>query len=361
MAAAAQGEGGRGSGGLLVARRVLGDEAYVRESPILPAQRLLFSHAANSLAPALPARSPGFASRTLPRCTCAAANFVRRAYVINLDHRVHGERFRLMAAQLDRSCLEWELWPGIEPSLATFDALGRLLPSNMRANRSLFNAMVLGDERGQDRPRDAVGDIVRQPAAEGGTGAFLILEDDLWLAPDWQALLRRRAPQPARRLGYPAGGVVRLALRVGRGQRARRRRRPLEIPPDTVARPGSLTRGRARVWLKKPRQLKGTATYLGLHGARDGARPRLPAAARPRIGVRRDGAAASRSTLRACAPAAELRAARRRTNWDNPRLIAWHVSGKHNKIRELQSKVYAKWTPDWHCLANRAKGGVTLG
>ena len=135
------------------------------------------------------------ASRTLPRCTCAAANFVRRAYVINLDHRVHGERFRLMAAQLDRSCLEWELWPGIEPSLATFDALGRLLPSNMRANRSLFNAMVLGDERGRSLLGNYLSHvtlwehIVRQQAAEGGTGAFLILEDDLWLAPDWQALL----------------------------------------------------------------------------------------------------------------------------------------------------------------------------
>ena len=53
---------------------------------------------------ALPARFAELAaSRTLPRCTCAAASFVRRAYVINLDHRVHGERFRLMAAQLDRT------------------------------------------------------------------------------------------------------------------------------------------------------------------------------------------------------------------------------------------------------------------
>ena len=43
---------------------------------------------------ALPARFAEqlAASRTLPRCTCAAARFVRRAYVINLDHRVHGER-----------------------------------------------------------------------------------------------------------------------------------------------------------------------------------------------------------------------------------------------------------------------------
>ena len=41
---------------------------------------------------ALPARFAELAaSRTLPRCTCAAASFVRRAYVINLDHRVHGK------------------------------------------------------------------------------------------------------------------------------------------------------------------------------------------------------------------------------------------------------------------------------
>ena len=45
-------------------------------------------------------------------------------------------------------------------------------------------------------------------------------------------------------------------------------------------------------------------------------------------------------------------------NWENPRLIAWHVSGKHNKIRELQAKVYAKWTPDWHCLGQLSRAAA---
>ena len=329
---------------------------------------------------ALPARFAELAaSRTLPRCTCAAASFVRRAYVINLDHRVHGERFRLMAAQLDRSCLEWELWPGIEPSLATFDALGRLLPSNMRANRSLFNAMVLGDERGRSLLGNYLSHvtlwehIVRQPAAEGGTGAFLILEDDLWLAPDWQALLsagHRSLPGGWATLQaawfgsrFESAAVNALVDAVDRSK----------FQPDTVARPGSSREAARDDFLQRGNlsnadRRKGTAPYLGLQVVLATARglgcllQRVPELG---YGERNGRFSIDAQSVRAGCPG---RYALRDgfdepANWENPRLIAWHVSGKHNKIRELQAKVYAKWTPDWHCLGllSRAAAAGRVG
>lgn len=106
-----------------------------------------------------------------------------------------------MASQLNSSCVEWSLWPGVLPSNQSFVEHGHLLPRNVRSDRSRFDAILA-----EPRSRAMLGNylshatlwahLLAQAAAAKREEAWLIMEDDVWLAPQWTALL--------------AGGVARV-------------------------------------------------------------------------------------------------------------------------------------------------------
>ena len=146
--------------------------------------------------------------RHLPDCRPEAAHnnaLFSHAFLINVDHSTSGERLSLMASQLNSSCVEWSLWPGVLPSNQSFVEHGHLLPRNVRSDRSRFDAILA-----EPRSRAMLGNylshatlwahLLAQAAAAKREEAWLIMEDDVWLAPQWTALL--------------AGGVARVPTRL---------------------------------------------------------------------------------------------------------------------------------------------------
>lgn len=139
--------------------------------------------------------------RILPDCCTAPAAprpLFDLVYLINVDHATSRERFSLMAAQLNASCLPWRLWPGVVPTNASFVISGHLLPRNIRIDRKRFDA-VLED----GRSRGMLGNYLSHmtlwehllaeaaAAKKDEETAWLVLEDDVWLAPGWADILHQ--------------------------------------------------------------------------------------------------------------------------------------------------------------------------
>lgn len=133
--------------------------------------------------------------RTLPTCSRSASPLpFTHAFLINVDHASGRERFSLMSAQLNRSCVPWQLWPGVVPRNETFIELNHFLPKSFRVDPGLYY-----DAISDHRRRGMLGNylshmslwshLVHRHAASPDE-AYLILEDDLWFAPNWVDLLR---------------------------------------------------------------------------------------------------------------------------------------------------------------------------
>jgi len=117
------------------------------------------------------------------------------AFVINIDHAFGGERMKLISEQLNSSGVPWKLWPGVIPTNETYDQFKHLLPKSFLKSPALFEQAIA-----QPRSRAVLGNYLshlslwnylvhhRQASHDD---VYLILEDDLWLAPDWLGRMQR--------------------------------------------------------------------------------------------------------------------------------------------------------------------------
>mmetsp|Transcript_44825 Transcript_44825/g.74395 ORF Transcript_44825/g.74395 Transcript_44825/m.74395 type:complete len:326 (+) Transcript_44825:351-1328(+) len=283
-------------------------------------------------------------TRRLPTCVRVGAALVNHAYVISMG----GERLELMALQLDASCIPWQRWAAIVPNESTYDALGHLLPLPLRTNRSAYKVQLRSSPRSAALLGNYLShlslweDLLRNSASAPSQVAWLVLEDDLWLAPQWQQLLKDALPAvpatwKALQLTWFGSRVPFAAVNSIVDRVERHTSTSLALSRSVSRTHGDeLHDGKTLT----TRGGRAEAAYLGLQMMMlraEGIRCLIERL--PRLHVPENTCVDSMSVRAGCPERYALHDGdSRQPNWDNSMLLAWHTT---RRVRTLQLWVYA--------------------